>query len=64
MLFPLVIVFWKARIATKNGDGLLGLRFEALDEDVLAAAPKSTGYFLPFQFPGKCGVFLRGSVPR
>ena len=34
----------------------MGARFEALDEGVLAAASKSTGYFLPFQFPRKCGA--------
>ena len=30
--------------------------FETMDEGVLVAALKSTGYFFPFKFPRKCGV--------
>ena len=36
-------------------DYLVGAHFKALDEGVLGAALKSTGYFSPFQFPWKCG---------
>ena len=30
--------------------------FAALDEGVLVAPSKLTGYFIPFQFPLKCGA--------
>ena len=33
--------------------------FEALDEGILLAASKTTGYFFPFQFPLKCGAIDR-----
>ena len=33
----------------------MGAHFEALDKGVLVAALISTGYFLPFRLPRKCG---------
>ena len=39
-------------------------RFAGLDEGVLAAALKSTGYFSPFQFPLKGRAWLGLSVQR
>ena len=41
-------------LGIEDRDYQVGARFKALDEGVLAAASKSTGYFLPFQFPRKC----------
>ena len=41
----------------------MGARFEALDEGVLAAASKSTGYFLSFQCPRKCGAWEGSNAP-
>ena len=37
-------------------DYQVGAHFEDLDEGVLVAALKLTGYFFPFQFPWKWGV--------